>query len=103
MRPALSISIMCFISLNKYVASYCILPLQYVVLVLPSGPTIINNDFLVGNMREMLAYNEGYRDGLRFLFTLQYAIDAIPKEVWEDFGEEMRKQNEILKELREDE
>ena len=103
MRPALSISSIVFISLNKYVASYCNLPLQYVVFVLTSGSTIINNDFLVGNMQETLAYNEGYRDGLRFLFTLHYAIDAIPKEVWEDFGVEMRETNKILKELREDE
>jgi len=102
-RPALSISSIVFISLNKYVASYCNLPLQYVVFVLTSGSTIINNDFLVGNMQETLAYNEGYRDGLRFLFTLHYAIDAIPKEVWEDFGVEMRETNKILKELREDE
>jgi len=54
-------------------------------------------------MQETLAYNEGYRDGLRFLFTLHYAIDAIPKQVWEDFGEELRDINKILKELREDE
>jgi len=40
---------------------------------------------------------------LRFLFTLHYAIDAIPKEVWDDFGVEMRETNKILKELREDE
>jgi len=57
---------------------------------------------LVGNMQETLAYNEGYRDGLRFLFTLHYAIDAIPKQVWEDFGVEMRETNDILKELREE-
>jgi hypothetical protein len=54
-------------------------------------------------MQETLAYNEGYRDGLRFLFTLHYAIDAIPKQVWEDFGVEMRDINDILKELREEE
>jgi len=50
MRPALSISSIVFIPLNKYVASYCILPLQYVVLLLTSGSSINNNDFLVGNM-----------------------------------------------------
>ena len=44
--------------MNKYVTSYCILPLQYVVFVLTSGSTIINNDFLVGNMRICQACNK---------------------------------------------
>ncbi len=36
--------------MNKCVTSDCILPLQCVVLLLPSGSTIINNDFQVSNM-----------------------------------------------------
>ena len=88
--------------MNKCVAEECILGLQSVVFSVNNSGTIINNTAVVTNMRETLAYNEGYRDGLRFLFTLHYAIDAIPKQVWEDFGEEMRKQNDLLKELREE-
>jgi hypothetical protein len=48
-----------------------------------------------------LAYNHGYRDGLRFLFTLQELIDRIPKEVWEAFGAELKVTNQRVRVIEE--
>jgi len=54
-------------------------------------------------MQTELAYEEGYRDGLRFIFTLGAWIESIPKEIWDKFADEIKQTNKILKELREDE
>lgn len=53
-------------------------------------------------MRESIAYEEGYRDGLRYLFAAPVNVANIPKEIWGAIAVELQKTNQIIRELKED-
>jgi hypothetical protein len=52
-------------------------------------------------MQEHIAYEQGYLDGLRFIFTLGGNQD-LPKEIWDRFADEIAITNKNLRELREE-
>jgi hypothetical protein len=54
-------------------------------------------------MQEEQAYEEGYRDGLRFLFAAPVNVANIPKEIWVVIAEELQITNKLIKKLQEDE
>jgi len=101
LRPALSLCSICFPFLEQVVPITGVLPHQWSVYSCRPALTINNRTDYLSNMQEEIAYEEGYRDGLRFIFTLNPHTEELAKEIWRAFAEEISKSQDHLKELKE--